>query len=303
MSFVLKSDKEKKAYEKTIGESFQNNSVQQSMDEDYNNSINKYLFESIGADFVSPETDSEKAELLPIEQEEADLEKTQPISLKKEELLDRTAIFCCFSSKKVFVLTKKVNRIGRSSKQSNIVIKNFRISSLHAIISYDENQFYIRDSDSKNGTLLDQKEQLRGLQKVELNNCNLISLAGENCLFVTDQFAEWILKNKRCALLECKETGEMQVLDADKRFLLGRSNKWKAGAFTDHRISRELAYLYFEDGKCILETVQHETTSKTFLNKRLLLPSERMELKSGDELKMEHIYHIKFYWREFTQIK
>lgn len=227
-------------------------------------------------------------------------EKTKKDSKPNSTLdkINKIAIFGCFSKEKMFLLNKK-NKIGRSQKKCDIVLDNPAVSSLHAVIFYESGKFYIRDSDSTNGTTLNFTEKIEALEPVELDTYTLLSLSStEMCLFAQDKFAEWIIEHKKCAVLECEETEELMVIDSEDALLFGRFNIWPKGTLSDKHISREVGYIFLEDDKCFLEMTHKKEVSKTFLNERLLKPSETVELTDGDELVMGmgEIYHIKFYW-------
>jgi hypothetical protein len=65
--------------------------------------------------------------------------------------------------------------IGRSSKLNELVIDDKTISRCHARISYQQNQFYIEDMNSLNGTKLNDVT-LTAFQPIKLNSGNILTL-------------------------------------------------------------------------------------------------------------------------------
>lgn len=85
------------------------------------------------------------------------------------------------------IINKKRLHIGRHS-DNDIRIKSDKVSRQHAILIYHENEFFIRDMNSKNGTFVQNKridmEQLKDGSVVEIGEYSLIfkakDLAGSN---------------------------------------------------------------------------------------------------------------------------
>ena len=77
-----------------------------------------------------------------------------------------------------FIINKKRLMIGRHS-DNDIVIKDERVSRQHAIILYHENEFFIRDMNSKNGTYVNNKP----VDMQQLQNESVIKIGGYSLIF------------------------------------------------------------------------------------------------------------------------
>ncbi len=90
--------------------------------------------------------------------------------------------FIIISKKGDFVAEHKINKkrlhIGRHS-DNDIRIKNDKVSRQHAIIIYHENEFFIRDMSSKNGTYVDKKR----IDMQELVDGSIIEIGEHNLIF------------------------------------------------------------------------------------------------------------------------
>ena len=75
------------------------------------------------------------------------------------------------------IINKKRLHIGRHS-DNDIRIKSDKVSRQHAIIIYHENEFFMRDMNSKNGTFIDKKridmQQLTDGSVVNIGEYDLI---------------------------------------------------------------------------------------------------------------------------------
>ena len=206
---------------------------------------------------------------------------------------ERKAVFVRCSTQEFYPLKKTNVQIGRDENRCDIVIGEDTISSLHATIFRKAQECYIRDADSRNGTVLNDIE-LEGMQPVQLKQCELIYLADEMCMFAMDELAEFIMEKQQYALLQCEETDEIKLLTLECMHL-GRLSAWEKGTFSDKRTSRNHGAIYQEDGKYILEIAPKETANGTFCNGQRLDPGDRIELSDGDEIAIGKVYHIKFY--------
>ncbi|MBN2544838.1 MAG: FHA domain-containing protein [Spirochaetes bacterium] len=72
------------------------------------------------------------------------------------------------------VLSNKAFSIGRD-KSNQLIIADAKVSKFHAVVSFENNTAYIKDTDSTNGTYLN-NEKLIPRQKVKLNNGDKIKV-------------------------------------------------------------------------------------------------------------------------------
>jgi pSer/pThr/pTyr-binding forkhead associated (FHA) protein len=79
-------------------------------------------------------------------------------------------------------LSNKAFGLGRD-KRNAVIIADPSVSKLHAVISFKKGKGYIRDSNSKNGTIINEKKIPSNVD-VELHNKDTIILGGTKITFL-----------------------------------------------------------------------------------------------------------------------
>ena len=78
-------------------------------------------------------------------------------------------------------LSNKAISIGRD-KSNQLIIADTKVSRYHAIVSFENDEAYIKDTDSSNGTFINGKQIERG-RKIKLNNGDKIKVGNTVIVF------------------------------------------------------------------------------------------------------------------------
>lgn len=182
-----------------------------------------------------------------------------------------------------YILESALTRIGRSARRCDVVLTdNPSISNYHAdIIQYNEN-CYLRDAGSANGTFVNQ-EKLEPEGQAKLSNPGVFRLYDETFVLLMGNPVHRLRQTGKAFLLLCpgKETGQlMQAFP----FFLDRRHKWEDGTLDDPKISRKHAKLWVEQDQLYLEDVG--SANGTYVNERLVSKQEAFALNDGDSLRL-----------------
>ena len=83
-----------------------------------------------------------------------------------------------------FYLTLEHTRIGKQEDRAEIVLKNAKISRLHAEIYQKDGRFFLMDMNSSNGTYLNHSpKRLAACADYELSSGDVIRFANEEYVF------------------------------------------------------------------------------------------------------------------------
>lgn len=118
-----------------------------------------------------------------------DTAPTKVVSYKPEngEVVTQLSQLECLDTQKIYDLTDSMISIGKASSNT-IVIDSEYVSNFHCKLEYKNKQFYLKDLNSTNGTLLNNKKIL----EAPLNDGAIISVGKHNFRFSSEQSSEKI---------------------------------------------------------------------------------------------------------------
>ena len=107
-----------------------------------------------------------------------------PVTNTQDQMngIPRIACLTRVSTGEAFPVNSRIYRIGRREDLEGTVRGNPGVGRIHAVITYEENAFFLQDNKSVNGTKLNGKALKQG-QKVFLPQASKITLADEDFLF------------------------------------------------------------------------------------------------------------------------
>lgn len=187
---------------------------------------------------------------------------------------------------RAYRLVRPQTKIGRSPIKCDIAIEgNGSISKCHAeIIQYNQ-KYFLRDTNSANGTYL-KGERLESGKQVELANPAIFQLNDESLILVSGIQARKMNGQKTAVLLMNEEGTAVRVMDSEE-LVLNRNHKWPDGTLSDAKIHRaEHAKLKKEEDGIYLVDESPELGNGTYLNESRLKHGESRLLTSGDRIRL-----------------
>lgn len=181
--------------------------------------------------------------------------------------------------------------IGRET-YNDLCIPEKTISASHAKLNLQsDGTVYLTDLESTNGTYLN-GERLNPMVQTTVGNFSFITMADRHMLLLKGESAAEVMDCGFCAVLECRETGE--IMGLHDQFILGKENPWSNGAFTEPYISRKHGiFSVVKDGYRF--TAGHATNGTTFNGVPIREGFVSDLLQNGDEVTLAGMYHVKYY--------
>ena len=185
----------------------------------------------------------------------------------------------------------KHTSVGRES-YNDLCIPDKTISASHAELDLQKDgTVKVTDLESTNGTYLN-GERLNPMVQTTVGNFSFITMADRHMLLLKGESAAEVMDCGFCAVLECRETGE--IMGLHDQFILGKENPWSNGAFTEPYISRKHGiFSVVKDGYRF--TAGHATNGTTFNGVPIREGFVSDLLQNGDEFTLAGMYHVKYY--------
>ena len=164
----------------------------------------------------------------------------------------------------VNTLSQKQISVGRNAS-NNVVIQDSVISGTHALIEMKDQQLYIKDLGSTNGTFVDNKRIQQGIP-VLISHSNVV-LAGKISIKISSDLTSNNVRSSQAPSQDLQNLGAriIALLQGKGSIILGRSES--ADIFVDNTlISRNHAKITYEGGKYTIEDLG--SMNGTFVNGR-----------------------------------
>lgn len=217
------------------------------------------------------------------------------------------------TGQKTMKLSKSLIRIGRDTN-NDVAIPEETVSSLHAIIEYQDGFFYLEDQRSKNKTYLNGKEiasyspiKLKSGDVIKINIYKFIFIlpdlipAGETVIDFsgkteTQVQAATIVRGQVISTLDTSGMPQAMLIDVKnitgKKTLILNKSVIQIGrgvhndvAIDQHSVSGSHAAIQYKEGSFYLE--DQRSKNKTRLNGEEITPHTPTKLKSGDEIMID----------------
>ena len=213
------------------------------------------------------------------------LEKTVAIRPKESRVL------IDLSTGRVFRLGEGVSRLGRS-KANDFCFNERYISAKHAqLFTNEDGKVLVRDVGSTNGTFLN-GVKIDTDKPCQVGNFSIITLAkDQHLLYLTGKSVSDMLRLGYSAYITCEENGE--VMGLHPGFILGRSNPWPSGAFSEDYISHTHG-VFQADERGYRFVGGHSTNGTTINGIEIHEGQETDLLKTGDEIGVAGMYWVKY---------
>ncbi len=112
----------------------------------------------------------------------SECERTSAVLVRKESNNNSQQIALEIKhNKKLFILTNSIEKIGKNPEMNDLVLDSKYVSKEHAKLITRDDHYYIVDTDSKNGTYIDEK-RIRSQVEYEIQNGNSIRFADVECI-------------------------------------------------------------------------------------------------------------------------
>ncbi len=191
-------------------------------------------------------------------------------------------VVVCLSSGICYRCFRDITKIGRGKTSDiRIVDSDHRISREHVKLVQLEQQCFISDMNSSNGTWVDGKKLEPG-ESMEIKNISEVVLAKEVFLIAVNESALQLWNSNLIVGLKAEKTDEIRYL-ASGSMELGRNHIWKSGALKAPNIGREHATLRIEGENCYI--IDHSRNGTYINNEKNRIENGQMrQLVTGDRI-------------------
>lgn len=184
-----------------------------------------------------------------------------------------------------FQLSSLHTKLGRMASQSDIVIDSKTISRHHADILFSEDEYFLSDNDSLNGTFYNGESVAKGTS-VKLENPAVFQLHEETLVLVSGEMAVALREQGYAALLMNAARTFARVIEGSS-LELNRNNVWPDKTLNDPKVHRvDHAVVHNRPDGLYLEDVAPENGNRTYLNGSKMSPKETRKLKNGDYIRL-----------------
>jgi len=196
-----------------------------------------------------------------------------------------TALLLQPGEEKVFLINRKLTKIGRSSKSDIVLENNSSISKIHAELRLENNQYCLTDCHSSNGTYY-QGEALEPGKQIPLDNPALFQLNEELMILICGTVLKKILDTGFAAFVINENRSALRVMESDS-FPLNRNSKWPDGTLSDSKVHRSAHARIIRKGNGFyLVDEGPERGNGTHLNGSRMNHGETRQLHSGDKIRV-----------------
>lgn len=178
-------------------------------------------------------------------------------------------------------------RMGRSKKCEIALSDNHSVSAQHAEIFLNNDTFFLKDTDSTNGTFLGNQKLSSG-DALSLTTPCIFRLYNEPFIFISGEYAQALLHSGFVGFLVNQSSCAMRLLTA-KPLPLNRNEFWEDDTLLDKKISRTHAEAYRSGNQFFIKDL--DSKNGTHLTRRnthteIHLKNKIYELSDGDQLRL-----------------
>lgn len=157
---------------------------------------------------------------------------------------DKSPILLDFVHYKAFVLTKDEIIIGREGRESDIACKGIEDKTTVKLI-ISGRRYSLKPED---GNIEINGETVEENSKIDISDREVFYIKDSCFRIVPPQESEWIKSIGKVIFLRNCDTDERDAI-LSQNYLMGRSYQWENGTFSDERVSRKHAMIFWLEGK------------------------------------------------------